>query len=70
LKVTERIRPDAVFLVHGYGRKAKELHFVFGRGIDSAELVTQANVDPIMGGTGMNVNFVTVIRASDVEEVA
>ncbi len=70
LKVTERIRPDAVFLVHGYGRKARELRFAFGRGIDSAELVTQAKVDPIMGGTGMNVNFVAILRAEDVEEVA
>ncbi|MCB1047478.1 MAG: molybdopterin-dependent oxidoreductase [Calditrichaeota bacterium] len=65
LKVTDRIRPDAVFLVHGYGRKARGLNFVHGRGIDTAELVTSTKVDPIMGGTGMNVNFVTVIPASD-----
>jgi thiosulfate reductase / polysulfide reductase chain A len=67
VKVTERIRPDAVFLVHGYGRKAKELNFAFGRGIDTAELVTQYKTDPIMGGTGMNVNFVTLLKAEDVE---
>jgi thiosulfate reductase / polysulfide reductase chain A len=67
VKITERIRPDAVFLVHGYGRKAKELKFVYGRGIDTAELVTQYKTDPIMGGTGMNVNFVTLLKAEDVE---
>ncbi len=67
VKITERIRPDAVFLVHGYGRKAKGLNFVFGKGIDSAELVTQYKTDPIMGGTGMNVNYVTILRAEDVE---
>ena len=66
VKVTERIRPDAVFLVHGYGRKAKGLKFVHGKGIDDAELVTKYKVDPIMGGTGMNVNYVTVVRAEDV----
>ncbi len=67
VKVTERIRPDAVFIVHGYGRKARQLRFVYGRGIDSAELVTRYAEDPIMGGTGMFVNYVTFLRAEDVE---
>ncbi len=62
VRVTERIRADAVYLVHGYGRQAKELSFAYGRGIDSAELCTRVAVDPIMGGTGMNVNFVTFVR--------
>ena len=68
VKVTERIRPDAVYLVHGYGRKAAGLRFAHGRGIDDAELVTRYRTDPIMGGTGMNVNFVTFVPAG--EEVA
>lgn len=67
LKVTERIHPDAVYMVHGYGHRAKELTFAHGRGIDDAELITTYKVDPIMGGTGMNVNFVTFLRAADVE---
>ncbi len=67
LKVTERIRADAVFLVHGYGRKAEKLRFVHGKGIDDNELITRYKTDPIMGGTGMNVNFVTFLRAEDVE---
>jgi len=67
VKATGRIRPDCVFLVHGYGRRARELHFAYGRGADSAELITRSAVDPIMGGTGMNVNFVTFLRAEDVE---
>ena len=65
VKVTNRIRPEAVFMVHGYGRKAKLLSFVYGKGADSAELVTRYKVDPIMGGTGMNVNFVTFIPADE-----
>ncbi|MFC1639928.1 molybdopterin-dependent oxidoreductase [Gemmatimonadota bacterium] len=67
LKVTDRIRTDAVFLVHGYGRKAEKLRFVHGKGIDDNELITRYKTDPIMGGTGMNVNFVTFLRAADVE---
>ena len=66
VKVTERIRPDAVYMVHGYGRKAKGLRLAHGRGIDDSELVTKYNTDPLMGGTGMNVNFVTFVRAADV----
>jgi thiosulfate reductase/polysulfide reductase chain A len=62
-KVTERIRGDSVFLVHGWGHTAKGLHFANGRGACDAGLVTRFNTDPIMGGTGMNVNFVRVLRA-------
>ncbi len=70
VKVTERIHPDAVYIVHGYGHRAKALTFAHGRGIDDAELITRYKVDPIMGGTGMNVNFVTFLRAADVEAEA
>lgn len=70
VKVTERIHPDAVYMVHGYGRNAPKLRRVHGRGIDDNELVTRYKVDPIMGGTGMNVNFVTFLRAADVEGAA
>jgi thiosulfate reductase/polysulfide reductase chain A len=68
VKVTEGIRPDCVYIVHGFGRKAKRLGRVFGKGIDDAELVTRYKVDPIMGGTGMNVNFVTFVRPDAVAE--
>jgi thiosulfate reductase/polysulfide reductase chain A len=66
VRVTERIRPDCVYIVHGYGRQAKGLKQAFGKGIDDAELVTRYAVDPIMGGTGMNVNFVTFVPAANV----
>ena len=66
VKVTGRIRPDAVYVVHGYGRRAPKLRFVHGKGIDDNELITRYKVDPLMGGTGMNVNFVTFLRAADV----
>jgi thiosulfate reductase/polysulfide reductase chain A len=69
VKVTDRIHPEAVYIVHGYGRKARGLKTVHGKGIDDAELITRTKVDPIMGGTGMNVNFVTFVREADVEEV-
>ncbi len=59
VKVTERIRPDCVYIVHGFGHTPRGLSNK--RGADDAALVTRYNTDPIMGGTGMNVNFVTFV---------
>ena len=36
------------------------LRYAHGRGASDAALTTRYKVDPIMGGTGMNVNFVRV----------
>jgi thiosulfate reductase/polysulfide reductase chain A len=58
VKVTERIRGDCVYLVHGWGQNAPRLKYAHGRGGSDAALVTRYKTDPIMGGTGMNVNFV------------
>jgi thiosulfate reductase/polysulfide reductase chain A len=59
VKATERIRTDCVFLVHGFGHTAKGLRRARGRGASDSQLITRYAVDPLMGGTGMNVNFVT-----------
>ncbi|MBD3161008.1 MAG: molybdopterin-dependent oxidoreductase [Candidatus Eisenbacteria bacterium] len=62
VKATERIRPDAVFLAHGFGHRAPGLRFARGKGADDARLMTRVKVDPIMGGTGINGNFVALRR--------
>ena len=59
VKVTERIRTDCVYMVHGFGHKSKMLKGAFGKGASDSGLVTKYVTDPLMGGTGMNVNFVT-----------
>lgn len=59
IKVTERIRTDCVYMVHGFGHNSKMLKGAFGKGASDAGLVTRYVTDPLMGGTGMNVNFVT-----------
>jgi thiosulfate reductase/polysulfide reductase chain A len=59
-RVTNRIRPDCVYLVHGFGHRAAGLRATYGRGASDSDLVTRVAVDPLMGGTGMNVNFVRV----------
>jgi thiosulfate reductase/polysulfide reductase chain A len=62
VKVTERIRGDCVYMVHGFGHTAKGLRYARGRGASDASLITRYKTDPIMGGTGMNVNFVRIVR--------
>ncbi|RMF63835.1 MAG: nitrate reductase [Calditrichaeota bacterium] len=62
-KVTERIRHDCVFMVHGFGREDKRLHRSYKKGANDNQLLTRVKVDPIMGGTGMRVNFVRIEKA-------
>jgi thiosulfate reductase/polysulfide reductase chain A len=61
VRITERIRWDSVYLVHGFGHADKRLTRTYGRGASDAKLITNVMVDPIMGGTGMRGNFVTFI---------
>jgi thiosulfate reductase/polysulfide reductase chain A len=59
-RVTEAIRPECVYMVHGFGHTAKGLRSAYGRGASDAGLITRYVTDPLMGGTGTNVNFVTI----------
>ena len=61
VRITERIRWDSVYMVHGFGHKNKKLTGAFGKGANDTELITNVQVDPIMGATGMRGNFVTFI---------
>jgi thiosulfate reductase/polysulfide reductase chain A len=66
LNVTQRIRGDCVYMVHGYGHTAKGLKFAYRRGASDSRLMTRYKTDPIMGGTGMNVNFVSIEPAEQI----
>lgn len=59
VKATERIRTDCVYMVHGFGHNAKRQTLAYGKGASDAQLITKYQTDPLMGGNGMNVNFVT-----------
>lgn len=61
VRVTERVRWDSVYMVHGFGHKEKRLTRAFGKGINDTELISKVAIDPIMGGTGMRGNFVEII---------
>jgi len=60
VKSTERIRGDCVYMVHGFGHTAKGLKSTFMKGASDAQLTSRYKMDPVMGGSGMNVNFVTL----------
>mgnify|MGYP006267593577 CR=1 FL=1 len=64
VKATQRIRGDCVFLVHGFAPASKGIAPMFKRGASDAALVTKYVLDPVMGGNGMNVNFVSLERES------
>jgi thiosulfate reductase/polysulfide reductase chain A len=64
VKLTQRIRGDCVYMVHGWGQDARKQRRAHGRGASDSQLTTRYKVDPIMGGTGMNVNFVRLERAA------
>jgi thiosulfate reductase / polysulfide reductase chain A len=61
VRVTERIRWDSVYIVHGFGHSWKKLSRAYGKGANDTELMSRVMIDPIMGGTGMRGNFVTFI---------
>lgn len=59
VKATERIRTDCVYMIHGFGHNSRMLKFAYQKGASDAQLITRYKTDPLMGGTAMNVNFVT-----------
>ncbi|GAB5046453.1 molybdopterin-containing oxidoreductase family protein [Thermodesulfovibrio sp. TK110] len=60
IKVTERIRPDCIYFVHGFCSTSKLLHRAYMRGADDQQLITRYDIDPISGSVGMRVNFVKI----------
>ncbi len=66
VRVTERIRPDSVFIVHGFGHTDDRQRLARGVGADDAALMHNVKIDPIMGGTGMRASFVTLIKSGGV----
>ncbi len=70
VRVTERIRWDSVYMVHGFGHAQKQMKRCFGKGASDTQLITKVLTDPIMGGTGMRGNFVTFMTEKTEQEVA
>jgi thiosulfate reductase/polysulfide reductase chain A len=50
-------------MVHGFGAVAPKERKAYRRGTGDTKLITRVAVDPIMGGTGMRVNFVRLLTS-------
>jgi thiosulfate reductase/polysulfide reductase chain A len=70
VRVTERIRWDSVYMYHGFGHANKKSSRAHGKGASDTEMISNIQVDPLMGGTGMRGNFVKIIVDNPYKEVA
>jgi thiosulfate reductase/polysulfide reductase chain A len=59
VKVTQEIRPDCVFMLHGYGKKSKWQRLVADKGGADAELIETA-WDKVSGNASLHETFVSV----------
>jgi thiosulfate reductase/polysulfide reductase chain A len=62
VKVTQRIRPDTVYMVYGFGHTNKMRKHALMKGASVAQLTTRYKTDPLMGGTSLHSNFVTFVK--------
>ncbi len=62
VRITERIRHDSIYMIHGFGKSNKKLTNAYGKGASDSDLITNIKIDPIMGGTGMRENFVEILE--------
>lgn len=65
VRVTERIRPDSIFIVHGFGHSDERQRLARGVGADDAALMHNVKIDPIAGSTGMRMSFVTLVDGGE-----
>jgi thiosulfate reductase/polysulfide reductase chain A len=58
---TPGMRPDALYLPHGFGGNKRGLLDYTSREISDNHLISKSTVDPISGGSGLRVNFVRLL---------
>jgi thiosulfate reductase/polysulfide reductase chain A len=62
LEVTEKIRPDSVYMAHGFGVLSKGQSKIFGKGGSDAALI-ESKYCPISGNCAMHETFVEISPA-------
>ncbi len=70
VRLTERIRWDSVYMIHGFGHNNKKLSRAHGKGASDTQLISKVLTDPIMGGTGLRGNFVTILKENPTKNKA
>jgi hypothetical protein len=51
-------------MVHGFGSQSRAWKGAYRKGASTAQLTTRVKVDPLMGGTSIHSNFVTLVPAT------
>jgi thiosulfate reductase/polysulfide reductase chain A len=62
VKATQRIRPDTLYMVYGFGHTNPRMKGAYLKGASAAQLNTRYATDPLMGGTSLHGNFVTLVK--------
>jgi thiosulfate reductase/polysulfide reductase chain A len=62
LEVTDKIRPDCVYMAHGFGVLSKGQSLIYGRGACDAALI-EDKLEPISGNVAMHQTFVEISPA-------
>ena len=62
VQLTQRVRKDVVYMVHGFGHTDPRLKGGYKKGINSSEMVIDFKIDPAMGAIGTQHNFVKFSR--------
>ena len=65
VRVTQRIRPDSVFMVHGFGHTDARQRLAHDTGADDADLMHNVRIDPVAGSTGMRASFVALVKTAE-----
>jgi thiosulfate reductase / polysulfide reductase chain A len=63
VRVTPRIRPDCVYLAHGFGHTAAGMRRARNRGASTAGFLTDTAVEPLMGAIAHNRTYVSLEAA-------
>jgi len=61
VRVTAGIRRDCLYMVHGFGQESPALRRAYRHGASDTRLMSRVSIDPVIGSTGMRVNFVRVV---------
>ncbi|MDD5284911.1 MAG: molybdopterin-dependent oxidoreductase [Desulfuromonadaceae bacterium] len=64
VKLTQRMRDDAVYMYHGFGVHSKGMTRANNQGIADDDLISKYVIDPIMGGTAMRGIFVKIVKGA------
>ncbi len=62
VRLTQRVRPEVVWMVHGWGHTDPNLRAGYGKGASDTEMLTHTVIDPVMGSVGTQHNFVTFTK--------